>query len=153
MLPLWPPGEEKIGPAPDSGSHPYLDKCPLLTVELPELESVVQFPKIVPAQPPPTDVAGISYEFEDLDYYTKQQLLDICSIDIITFSELPAHEKEILWEKRHYLRNIPGALPKVLLSAHTWDYACLPALYGLLEYYKTPEPMDILQLFLPWYVN
>ena len=150
LLPLWPPGEEKVGPAPDSGSHPHLDKCPLLTVELPELESIVKFPENVPAQPPPTDVAGVTYEFEDLDYNTKQQLLDICSQDIITFTELPAYEKEVLWEKRHYLKNIPGALPKVFLAAHSWDYACLPGLYGLLEYYSKPEPMDILQLFLPW---
>ena len=67
----------------------------------------------------------------------------------MTFTELPAHEKEILWEKRYYLKNIPGALPKVLLAAHSWDYACLPGLYGLLEYYNKPDPMDILQLFLP----
>ena len=91
-------------------------------------------------------MAGDAYDFEALDYHTKQQLLDICSQDIMTFTELPAHEKEILWEKRYYLKNIPGALPKVLLSAHSWDYACLPGLYGLLEYYKEPEPMDILQL-------
>ena len=149
LLPLWPPGEEKVGPAPDSGSHPYLDTCPFLSVELPELESIVTFPGNVPTQQPTTDVAGITYEFEDLDYYTKQQLLDICSQDIITFTQLPAHEKEVLWEKRYYLKNIPGALPKVLLAAHSWDYACLPGLYGLLEYYTMPEAMDILQLFLP----
>ena len=148
LLPLWPPGEEKVGPAPDSGSHPHLDTCPMLTVELPELESVVKFPEHVPSQPP-TTAAGVTYEFEELDYYTKQQLLDTCSQDIITFTELPAHEKEILWEKRYYLKNVAGALPKVLLAAHSWDFACLPSLYGLLEYYKKPEPMDILQLFLP----
>jgi phosphatidylinositol-4-phosphate 3-kinase len=149
LLPLWPPGEEKVGPAPDSGSHPYLDTCPFLSVELPEIESIVTFPGHVPTQQPTTDVAGISYEFEDLDYYTKQQLLDICSQDIITFTQLPVHEKEVLWEKRYYLKNTPGALPKVLLAAHSWDYACLPGLYGLLEYYTKPEAMDILQLFLP----
>ena len=31
-----------------------------------------------------------------------------------------------------------GALPKVLLAAHAWDYACLPALYGLLKKWKRP---------------
>ena len=147
LLPLWPPGEEKVGPAPDSGSHPNLDTCPMITVELPELESVVKFPEHI--LPQTTNMPGISYEFEELDYHTKQQLLDICSQDIITFTELPAHEKEILWEKRYYLTKTAGALPKVLLAAHSWDYYCLPSLYGLLEYYTKPEPMDILQLFLP----
>ena len=70
-------------------------------------------------------------------------------MDLITFTEIPQHEREILWEKRHYLRNVPGALPKVLLAAHSWDYACLPGLYGFLESYSKPKPMDILQLFLP----
>ena len=149
MLPLWPPGAERVGPAPDPGSHPYLDSCPLITVELPELETFVKFPENIPAQPPTIDGTRNSYDFEELDYNTKQQLLDICGQDIMTFTELPAHEKEILWEKRYYLKNVAGALPKVLLSAHSWDYLCLPGLYGLLEYYQKPEAMDILQLFLP----
>ena len=55
---------------------------------------------------------------------------------------------ERLISRAYYLKNTPGALPKVLLAAHSWDYACLPGLYGLLEYYSKPEPMDILQLFL-----
>ena len=38
---------------------------------------------------------------------------------------------------------------QVLLAAHSWEYACLPALYGLLTTWSRPQPMDILQLFLP----
>ena len=67
----------------------------------------------------------------------------------MSFTELPAADREIVWDKRHYLRSIPGALPKVLLAAHSWEYACLPALYGLLTTWSRPQPMDILQLFLP----
>ena len=58
----------------------------------------------------------------------------------------------MLWEKRHYLRDIPGALPKVLLAAQSWQYGSLPGLYGLMHSWKVPQPMDILQLFLPMYV-
>ena len=65
--------------------------------------------------------------------------------DIMSFTELPAADREIVWDKRHYLRSIPGALPKVLLAAHSWEYACLPALYGLLTTWSRPQPMDILQ--------
>ena len=53
---------------------------------------------------------------------------------------LSAHEREVLWDKRHYLRNIPGALPKVLLAAHSWEYAVLPGLYGLMHSWQRPEP-------------
>ncbi len=86
----------------------------------------------------------------DLDFMTQQQLLDICAQDILTFTELPAAEREVLWEKRYYLREIPGALPKVLLAAHSWEYSCLPGLYGLLHSWKRPTSMDILPLFMPW---
>ena len=75
LLPIWPPGAEKVGPAPDSGSHPSLDSCPLITIELPELESFVKFPENIPAQPPTTDATGSAYDFEALDYNTQQQLL------------------------------------------------------------------------------
>ena len=50
---------------------------------------------------------------------------------------------------RYYLSDISGALPKVLLAAHSWDFASLPSLYGLMQKWKKPSPMDVLQLFLP----
>lgn len=148
LLNLWPPETEKqVGPTPDCGSHPYADTCPLLSIELPELSTPIIFPAKIPVQLPPRQ----DYNFNDLDYITQQQLLDVCDQDIITFTELPAQEREVLWEKRHYLSEIPGALPKVFLAAHSWEFACLPGLYGLLRTWKKPSPMDVLQLFLPWY--
>ena len=117
-----------------------------LSIELPELNTPVMFPTHVPIQELPKH----EYNFGDLDYLTQQELLDICDQDIITFFGLPSHQKELLWEKRYYLRNIPRALPKVLLAAHSWEFACLPGLYGLMNAWKRPEPMDVLQLLLPW---
>jgi hypothetical protein len=52
LLPLWPPEVEKqVGPAPDSGSHPAANTCPVLSIELPELVSPVVFPDKIPIQP------------------------------------------------------------------------------------------------------
>ena len=73
----------------------------------------------------------------------------MCSQDLLSFAELSQPDREILWEKRHYLTNVPGALPKVLLTAKLWDCKMLPKLYHVVENYTPPEPMDILQLFLP----
>lgn len=140
-------GEEQIGPAPDTGSHPTADKSPMLSFELPELNTAVRFPEVIEPQQRPAP--GSSYSLGEFDELTQQELLDICSLDIISFNEMLAQDKEVLWEKRHFLGNVPGALPKVLLAAHSWDCACLPGLYGLLDCYAKPEPMDILQLFLP----
>ena len=80
----------------DCGSHPYSSTCALLSIEIPELPTNVVFPETVPTQMPPRS----DYNFNDLDYMTQQQLLDICEQDIITFTEMGAPEKEVLWEKR-----------------------------------------------------
>ena len=145
LLPFWSMEcSPMVGPAPDSSSHPNANRCPLLSIELPELGTALQFPEKIPPV-----LYSESHNFEDLDEMTKQQLTDICSQDLMTFTGIPLQEREILWEKRHYLKNVPGALPKVLLAAHSWDDSWLPRLYGVLEGYTPPQPMDILQLFLP----
>ncbi len=59
------------------------------------------------------DLTCVFYSSPDLDYLTQQQLLDICDQDILSFNDLPVAEREVLWEKRYYLKEIPGALPKV----------------------------------------
>ena len=75
LLCLWPPEVEKqIGPAPDSGSHPSANSCPVLSVELPEIGSPVVFPDKVPNQLAPR----ADYNFRDLQHDDQQQLLDIC---------------------------------------------------------------------------
>ena len=76
LLCLWPPEVEKqIGPAPDSGSHPSANSCPVLSMELPEIGSPVVFPDKVPNQLAPRDA---DYNFRDLQHDDQQQLLDIC---------------------------------------------------------------------------
>lgn len=68
----------------------------------------------------------------------------------LVFSRPPIDEREILWEKRHYLHNRPEALPKVLLAAHSWDWACLPDLHASLRVWSSLPPVQALQLLLPW---
>ena len=67
--------EKQIGPAPDSGSHPSANSCPVLSMELPEIGSPVVFPDKVPNQLAPRE----DYNFRDLQHDDQQQLLDICS--------------------------------------------------------------------------
>ena len=42
-----------------------------------------------------TDTVGMFY---------REQLIHLCEQDILSFHSRPALEKEVLWEKRHYLR-------------------------------------------------
>eukprot|EP00092_Neocalanus_flemingeri_P001614 GFUD01001721.1.p1 GENE.GFUD01001721.1~~GFUD01001721.1.p1 ORF type:complete len:1837 (+),score=416.06 GFUD01001721.1:479-5989(+) len=145
LLPVWPvEANPQIGPAPDPGSHPSGDKCPLVSIELPELGGPVQFPSEIQSLPGNNNIS-----FDQLDRNTKQQLQDFCEQDILAFNTRPPLDKEILWEKRHYLGGVSGALPKVLLAARSWDPKSLPSLYGMIEAWPKPDTIDVLQLFLP----
>lgn len=73
-------------------------------------------------------------------------------IDDTRFLRGTPEEKEIFWEKRHYLLQFPNAFPKVLLTAQLWDWASVAQLYALLEKWTPQDPMDALQLLLPWYI-
>jgi len=116
LLPVWPvEARQQIGPAPDPGSHPRAETCPLVSIVLPELGGPVSL-QTVTASTTKQDL-----DITQLDHNTQQQLIDYCEQDILAFKERPFIEREILWEKRHYLRGVPGALPKVLLAARSWD--------------------------------
>lgn len=86
-------------------------------------------------------------EFDSLDTDTQQYLLDI--IDGGVTHSLSQDEKEMLWEKRHYLTNIPEALPLVLASAVGWDWASLYNIYQLVDDWTPLNPVQAIELLLP----
>jgi len=145
LLPVWPvEANQQIGPAPDPGSHPCGDKCSLISIELPELGGPVQFPDDIQS------VHGNSnMSLDELDRNTKQKLLDFCEQDILAFNGRSPQDKELLWDKRHYLGGVSGSLPKVLLAVRSWDPKSLPSMYGMIEAWPKPDTIDVLQLFLP----
>lgn len=59
-------------------------------------------------------------------------------------------DRHVLWKNRHYLYDIPQALPKVLLAVQSWDWSTLNGIYGLLNEWKPMEAVDALELLLPW---
>ncbi|XP_050713175.1 phosphatidylinositol 4-phosphate 3-kinase C2 domain-containing subunit beta-like isoform X2 [Eriocheir sinensis] len=143
LLTLWPmASDRRLGPAPYSSDHPQVHSCPVLSVELHDFKGEVVFPEVIPLEP-------TVLEFSSLDVNTQQQLSDIIERDIFTFNKGSAEEREILWEKRHYLHSEPFALAKVLLAAHSWDVSCLPDLHSLVKNWASPAPADALHLLLP----
>ena len=145
ILPVWPvEANQQIGPAPDPGSHPRGDKCPLVSILLPELGGPVTFPDNIQSLP-----SNENIKLDQLDRNMRQDLVDYCEQDILAFNSRPPSDREKLWDKRHYLRGVPGALPKVLLAARSWDPKSLASLYGLIETWPAPDVIDILQLLLP----
>ncbi|XP_050532896.1 phosphatidylinositol 4-phosphate 3-kinase C2 domain-containing subunit beta isoform X2 [Daktulosphaira vitifoliae] len=145
LLSLWPPcADKRLGPAPPPGTHPYSHSHPVLSVEVQEFDSRIIFPSINRDYNPNIND---SFDFTSLDINTQEQLLDIIYQD--TFTRPLSEDREVLWEKRYYLLSKPEALPKVLLAAHSWDYACLADLYSMLSCWAPIKPLDALQLFLP----
>ncbi|XP_050441435.1 phosphatidylinositol 4-phosphate 3-kinase C2 domain-containing subunit beta isoform X2 [Adelges cooleyi] len=144
LLSLWPPcADKRLGPAPAPGTHPYSHSHPVLSVDIQEFDSTIMFPVFQDSN----QIVNDRFDFNSLDLNTQEQLLDIIYQD--TFTRPLSEDREVLWEKRYYLLSKPEALPKVLLAAHSWDYACLADLHSMLKTWAPIDPLDALQLFLP----
>lgn len=142
FLSLWPPSSDKYYcPAPPQGTHPLVDFCPVLSIEIPVYCGKLAFPEPISGVPVPSKL-----DFECLDGNTQEELLD--TIDqSVTFSKLD--KREVLWEKRHYLHSFPKALPKILNAAHSWDYASHADLHALLKTWSPLKPLEAIELLLP----
>lgn len=55
-------------------------------------------------------------------------------------------DRKRLWEKRYYCHAAPGALPMLLASAPSWEWACLPDIYALLGQWTCMSHQDALGL-------
>lgn len=140
FLSLWPPSSDKyFTPSPSKHTHPYGDICPVLSIEIPSYGGQLIFPDEV-RDVPKTSIL----DFNSLDKNLQEELED-------TIEHGTSHidQREVLWEKRHYLQAHPKALPKVLAAAHSWDYACLSDLHGLIKSWSPLKPLQALELLLP----
>ncbi|XP_044261895.1 phosphatidylinositol 4-phosphate 3-kinase C2 domain-containing subunit alpha [Tribolium madens] len=143
ILSIWPPDSQFLHGAPPAfGTHPTPDH-PMMDIQIAGGQPKTEFPKV----PPDLIRNVVKGDFQSLDRSTQQQLVDICEQDMLC--KLPPQLREVLWEKRHYLYHIPQALPKVLLAAHSWEYAFLPDLHGMLYAWQPLPPIQALQLLLP----
>ncbi|CAH0389985.1 unnamed protein product [Bemisia tabaci] len=147
LLCVWPPAaDRRLGPAPGAGTHPFGDVYPIIGIELPDYGANIVFPEL----PEIPLINPSDFDFQSLDFNTQQQLT-VIEQDI--FTRPSVEDREVLWEKRHYLLSKPRALPKVFLAAHSWDYACITDLLSLLNSWATLEPVEALQLLLPCFAN
>ncbi|GFY57943.1 phosphatidylinositol 4-phosphate 3-kinase C2 domain-containing subunit alpha [Trichonephila inaurata madagascariensis] len=122
-------------------------KCPLIHVRLPDFGCIVKFPPVIDNK----FAASQIRDFESLEPHLQTILREIIEKD--TLKPLLSDEKELLWERKYYLHQFPNALPKVLLSAHGWDWACLSDLYSLLKAWTPLSPVESLHLLMPCFPN
>lgn len=142
LLPQWPPTTDKfLGPAPSKGTHPHGDSCPTLSINIPSYGGQVVFPEIS------QNKIAERLDFNSLDKNLQQELIDTAEQG---YQSAP-DKREVLWEKRLYLHKFPHALPKILHTAHSWDYDSVSDLHALVRSWESLSPLQALELFLPRY--
>ncbi|CAH0717341.1 unnamed protein product, partial [Brenthis ino] len=146
VLPLWPACcDRRIGPAPHP-LHAPPQPYPVVNIEIPiYTRTGVKWTSGEEDKQklPPEDLP----KFDSLDGHTQSQLLHL--IEQGAYQRMPTEGREILWEKRQYLVELPGALPLVLLAATTWSGEQREQLAALIQRWERPTPLNSMHLLLP----
>ncbi|XP_049865129.1 phosphatidylinositol 4-phosphate 3-kinase C2 domain-containing subunit alpha isoform X2 [Pectinophora gossypiella] len=144
ILPLWPPCcDRRIGPAPHPMNSPP-GPHPVVNIEIPLYEHTgvkwsCEESKEISSEDLPA--------FDSLDGHTQSQLLHL--IEQGAYQRMPTECREVMWEKRQYLVQLPGALPLVLLAATNWYGEQRAQLIALLKLWEKPSPLNAMHLLLP----
>uniref|UniRef100_A0A4W3J3E0 Phosphatidylinositol-4-phosphate 3-kinase catalytic subunit type 2 beta n=1 Tax=Callorhinchus milii TaxID=7868 RepID=A0A4W3J3E0_CALMI len=84
------------------------------------------------------------YDFNSLDSVSRKNLKEVMQKKSLFW--LNEADKKLLWEKRYYCHSESSCLPLVLASAPSWEWACLPDIYMLLEQWRCLTHLDALGL-------
>ncbi|GFS24169.1 phosphatidylinositol 4-phosphate 3-kinase C2 domain-containing subunit alpha-like, partial [Elysia marginata] len=129
-------------------SDPIMPSCKtllpdavLLQLSLPDFERTIFFPEPLNSPESP------SRSFDDLTPKIRTLVQRVMEKD--SCATLDAEELEMLWTHRHYMRDHPHLLPRILQAAHSWDWATLSEIYSLLRSWKSLHPMQAFELLLP----
>ncbi|CAK1578120.1 unnamed protein product [Parnassius mnemosyne] len=147
VLALWAaPCDRRVGPAPHALHHPPAPH-PVINIEIPlYTRTGVKW-----TNGDEEKQRKISQEelpsFDSLDGHTQSQLLHL--IEQGAYQRMPNEGREVMWEKRQYLVELPGALPLVLLAATNWYGEHRAQLVSLLELWAKPSPLNAMHLLLP----
>ncbi|CAG9791840.1 unnamed protein product [Diatraea saccharalis] len=147
VLPLWPAGcDRRIGPAPHLMNAPP-QPHPVVNIEIPlYAHNGVKWTNGEEGKEKTLSHADLP-AFDSLDGHTQSQLLHL--IEQGAYQRMPTEGREILWEKRQYLVELPGALPLVLLAATNWYGDHRAQLVALLHLWCKPSPLNATHLLLP----
>ncbi|CAK1551645.1 unnamed protein product [Leptosia nina] len=144
VVPLWPSYcDRRIGPAPHPSAVPP-SPYPLVNIEIPSYNRLGV--KWVEAEEKSISVEDLP-SFDSLDGHTQSQLLHL--IEQGAYQRMPIECREIMWEKRQYLVELPAAMPLVLLAATNWSGEQRAQLIALLHLWEKPSPLNAMHLLLP----
>ncbi|XP_055899738.1 phosphatidylinositol 4-phosphate 3-kinase C2 domain-containing subunit beta-like isoform X1 [Biomphalaria glabrata] len=133
-----------------ASSDPIMPSCKtvlpdsvLLHVNLPDFDKTIYFPE------PLNCAFSPKKSFDTLTEMVRLLVYGVMEKE--TCLGFTSDELEILWTHRHYMKDHPTLLPRILMAAHSWDWASLPEIYALLRDWKPLPPMQAFELLLPQY--
>ncbi|CAB3256692.1 unnamed protein product [Arctia plantaginis] len=147
VLPIWPTYcDRRIGPAPHP-THSPTTPHPVVNIEIPlYAHTGVRWVESEDSKQGRLTHNDLP-KFDSLDGHTQSQLLHL--IEQGAYQRVPTDCREIMWEKRQYLVELPGALPLILLAATNWYGEHRDQLLALLRLWEKPSPLNAMHLLLP----
>nr|DBA33932.1 TPA: hypothetical protein GDO54_001548 [Pyxicephalus adspersus] len=136
LLGLWP--ASKHGSACFSTPNINEPDSIILQIDFPTSAFNVKFSK------PESKAFSPRYELSNLPEKDRGELREAMQKESLYW--LTDVDKKRLWEMRYYCFSEVGSLPLVLASAPSWQWACLPDIYGLLDHWTQMKHQDALGL-------
>ncbi|KAM8795937.1 phosphatidylinositol 4-phosphate 3-kinase C2 domain-containing subunit beta [Eudromia elegans] len=137
LLGLWPATQDNSRARSSAPNFNQPDSV-ILQVDFPASAFDVKFTS------PPAAAVSPRYEFCSLGEQEQRQLREAMQKKSLYW--LMEADRKRLWEKRYYCHAEASALPMLLASAPSWEWACLPDIYALLKQWSYVNNQDALGL-------
>uniref|UniRef100_A0A8C3KMZ9 Phosphatidylinositol-4-phosphate 3-kinase catalytic subunit type 2 beta n=1 Tax=Calidris pygmaea TaxID=425635 RepID=A0A8C3KMZ9_9CHAR len=137
LLGLWPATQDNSRARSSAPNFNQPDSV-ILQIDFPTSAFEVKFTSPTAAEFSP------KYEFGSLGEEDQRKLREAMQKKSLYW--LMDADRKRLWEKRYYCHGSPGALPMLLASAPSWEWACLPDIYALLSQWTYMSHQDALGL-------
>ncbi|NXP15720.1 P3C2B kinase, partial [Thinocorus orbignyianus] len=137
LLGLWPATQDNSRARSSAPNFNQPDSV-ILQIDFPSSAFEVKFTSPTAAEFSP------KYEFGSLGEEDQRKLREAMQKKSLYW--LMDADRKRLWEKRYYCHASPGALPMLLASAPSWEWACLPDIYALLSQWTCMSHQDALGL-------
>ncbi|KFU85678.1 Phosphatidylinositol 4-phosphate 3-kinase C2 domain-containing subunit beta, partial [Chaetura pelagica] len=137
LLGLWPATQDNSRARSSAPNFNQPDSV-ILQIDFPTSAFEVKFTS------PPAAEFSPRYEFSSLGEEDQRKLREVMQKKSLYW--LMDADRKRLWEKRYYCHATPGALPMLLASAPSWEWACLPDIYALLSQWAQMSHQDGLGL-------
>jgi phosphatidylinositol-4-phosphate 3-kinase len=118
---------------------------PIIHLIFPEYDFEIRFPQIISQQEQEVD-NNRKERLNSLDSATQTELFQLLNRNPL--EPMSCGEKEQLWDRRYYLTDCSEALPKVLLSSHSWEFSALNQIYSMVDNWTQLSALESIQLLM-----